>query len=192
MKKPLGITIFGIINIVLGIIPTAFLIFESMRSSFFRIGIFLFTFAGWVTESEFACFFDWFLQTILERGSLIILYIFSLFLSWSGFAMMRKKARARKIAILSIFILFLSWSIFHISMLIRSYLYRKITIDIDALQIIITFSLLIYTLLLARYFMNPKIKEYFNDANKKFPLKRIYLLALIILIIIFIPIFGRR
>ena len=190
MKKPIGITIFGIINIVLGIIPTTFLIFESIRSSSFIIMIFLFTFAGWVTDSEFACFFDWFLQTIMERGCLIILYIFSLFLFWSGLAMMRKKRHARKIAIVSIFILFLSWSIFLISTIIRPFLYHKVSLDIDALQVtvVITFSLLIYTLLFVRYFMNPRIKEYFADANIKFPLKRICLLALIILIIIFIPI----
>jgi len=190
MKKPIGVTIFGIINIILGIIPTTFLIFESIRSSSFIIMIFLFTFAGWVTDSEFACFFDWFQQTIIERGCLIILYISSLFLFWSGLAAIRKKPHARKIAIVSILILFLSWTISLLSTIIRPFLYHKVYLDMDALQVefVITFSLLIYTLLLVRNFMNPRIKEYFNDANIKFSLKLISWIVLIILIIIFIPI----
>lgn len=189
MRKPIGLVIFGIINIILGIVPTAFIIFESMRSSSFVFMIFLFIFTSWVTDSEFACFFDWFQQTIVERGGIIILYIFSLLLFWAGLAMIRRKSYARKMAILSIAGLFLSWSIFLLSMPIRSYLYHKISLDMSVLQveIVFTFSLLIYALLLMRYFMSHKIKEYFNDANLKFSLKLIYWVALIILMIICIP-----
>lgn len=194
MKNTIAITIFGIVNIVLGITPTVFLIFESIRSSFFMTAIFLFTFAGWVTDNEFTCFLDWFLQTIMERGCLIILYIFSLFLFWSGLAMIRRKPYSRKLSLVSIYLLFLSWLIFITSNIIDAYLYLKLSFDINALRIllIITLGLLIYILLFVRYFMNPKIKEYFDDTNIKFPLKRICLLALIISIIIFIPAFGRK
>jgi hypothetical protein len=190
MKKPIGITIFGIINIVLGIIPTTFLIFESIRSSFFITVVFLFTFAGWVTDNEFVCFLDWFLQTIMERGSLIILYITSLFLFWSGITMIRRKSYSRKLSLFSMYLLFLSWLVFITSSIIDSYLYLKLIFDISAFWIllVITLGLLVYVLLFTRYSMNPKIKEYFNDANIKFPLKRIYLVVVIILIIIFIPI----
>lgn len=194
MKKPIGISIFGIANIILGIIPTVFVSSESIRSSFFLIVVFLFTFAGWVTDNEFVSSGDCFLQTIMWRGCLIILYISSLFLFWSGIAMIRKKSYSRKLSLISLCILFSSWLGFNSTCIIQSYLYDKIVFDINALcmLLIITFSLLIYILLFARYFMNSKIKQYFEDTNIKFPLKRIFMLALIILIIIFIPIFGRR
>lgn len=191
MKKPIGITIFGIINIILGIIPTTFLILESIRSSFFLTVIFLFTFAGWVTDNEFVCFLDWFFLTIVWRGSLIILYIFSLFLFCSGLAMIRRKHYCRRLSIISITGLSLSWIVNFTSCILYPYLYRNDRVfDVNAIRIslILSVGLLIYTLLFVRYFMNPRIKEDFADANIKFPLILIYSVAVIILIVIFIPI----
>lgn len=189
MKMKAGIAIFGIVNIVLGIIPTALIVFGCIRYVFLIIAIFLFIVAGWVTDNEFKGFLDWFLQSIVERGSLIVLYIFSLFLFRSGLAMIRRRPYARKAAIVSIVILFLSWLVPFISALIRTYLcrYHEVAFDINALQVyvVITIGLLIYTLLLVRYLMNPRIKEYFNDTNVRFPLKRIFWAALVLLVIIF-------
>lgn len=194
MKKPIGIIIFGIVNIILGILPTAVLIFESTRSFFFIIFIFLFTFAGWVTDNEPAGFLDWFLLTIMGRGSLIIMYITSLFIFWSGIAMIRRKSYSRKLFLFSACLLFLLWLILVTSSIIDFYLYPEGIFVMSGLRmpLIITLVLLIYLLLFIKYSMDPRIKEYFNDKNIKFPLKRIGLVALIILIIIFIPIFGRR
>lgn len=191
MKKPIGIIIFGIVNIILGIIPTTFLIFESMRSSFFLTVIFLFTFAGWVTDNEFVCFLDWFLQTIMERGSVIIMYVVSLFLFWSGIAMIRRKSYSRKLFLFSACLLFLLWLILVTSSIIDFYLYPKGIFIMSGLRIplIITLALLIYPLLFIKYSMDSRIKEYFNDANIRIPLKLICLAVVIILIIIFIPVF---
>jgi len=190
MKKPVGITIFGIINIVFGIIPTTFLIFESIRSSFFIIFIFLFTFAGWVTDNEFNGFFDWFLQTIIWRGSLIILYIFSTLLFWSGLTVIRKKPYGRKFSVISIVGFSSAWVVFFTSGILRPYLYSNDkNFDVNAIRIslYLLFGLLIYTFLFIRYLKLPKIKEYFDDANKKLSLKLIYLVVAIILIVIFMP-----
>ena len=191
MKRPAGVTIFGMMNIVLGILPSLFLINLCLRYAFFITVIFLFTFAGWVTDNEFKSFADWFLLTIIDRGSLITLYVFSLFLFWSGLAMFKKKPYSRILAIISISGVVLSWMVSHISSIIHGFLYRNAEFDRVGLWEIfyISLALLIYASLLIKYLIRPEIKEEFNKGNIKYSLKAIISLALIGLIAVLI-IFG--
>ncbi|MHB8155014.1 MAG: hypothetical protein ACYDFR_03050 [Candidatus Omnitrophota bacterium] len=189
MKRPAGVTIFGMINIVLGILPSLFLINLCLRYAFFITVIFLFTFAGWVTDNEFKSFADWFLLTIVNRGSLITLYIFSLFLS--GLAMLKKKPYSRRLAIISISGVVLGWMVSHISSIIRGFLYRNAELDSNGSWKIfyISLALLIYAFLLIKYLIRPEIKEEFNKVHIKYSLKTIIFFTLLVILTALI-IFG--
>lgn len=191
MKRPVGVTIFGMINIVLGIFPSLFLVNLCLRYTFFITVIFLFTFAGWVTDNKFKSFADWFLLTIVDRGSLITLYIFSLFLFWSGLAMLKMKSYGRRLAIISISGVVLGWTVSHISSIIRGFLYRNAEFDINGLWQIfyISLALLTYAFLLIKYLIRPEIKEEFNKVHIKYSLKTIILFIILVILTILI-IFG--
>jgi hypothetical protein len=191
MKRPTGLTIFGMINVILGISPSLFLISLCLRYSFFATVIYLFTFAGWVTDNEFKSFADWFLLTIVDRGSLIALYIFSLFLFWSGLAMLKNKPYSRKLAIISISGITLSWMVSNISSIIHGLLYQNAEFNIAALWALfyISLALLIYTFLLIKYLKQPAIKEQFNEASFKFTRRGVIFIILVISISVLI-IFG--
>lgn len=185
-KRPLGVTIFGIINIGLGIMPTIFLIMECIRISFFVTVIFLFTFFGWVTDREFKCFGDWFLLTIIERGSLIIFYLFSLLLVISGVTLIKRRLYSRKLTITSTLVIFLSWTINVVSSILHSYLYRGESFNLSPTNLImpgiIFFILFIYFLVSIKYFTRFVIKEQFADTDIKLPFKK---MAIVIFILIF-------
>jgi len=191
MKRPFGVTIFGVFNIVLGTVPSLFLINLCLHLSFFITVIYLFTFAGWVTDNEFKSFADWFLLTIVERGCLITLYMFSLCLFWSGVAMLKMKPYSRKLSIVSISAIGLSWITTNVSAIIRGFLYRNAEFDINALWklFLISLALLIYAFLLIKYLKRPEIKEEFDKDQVKYSLKSIILICSIILLLILI-IFG--
>jgi hypothetical protein len=187
MKRPLGVTIFGTINIMLGIYPSIFLIQLFLTSASFINVILLFTFAGWVTDNEFKDFMDWFLLTIMERGFLIIIYIFSLLLLWSGLAMLKKKAYSRKLSIISISVIVLSWIGFSSSGMIHANLYHNVPFNFNSLEIGISFGLLSYAILLIQYLNQSAIKVKFDGGGEQFSITKLMLLTLAILIFL---IFG--
>jgi len=191
MRKPIGIKIFGITNIILGISPFLFLSFLCIQQFYLVIFFFLFTFFGWVTDREFKGFWDWFLLSVGERGCIITFCLFSFLLFQSGLAMIKGKSYGRKLAIISVSIIALSWIGYNVLSIIHTHLYGNLSINANLLNsvFLISFGLLIYVFFLIKYLMRPTIKEQFDKEGMESStvLKRTILTALIILIIV---IFG--
>ncbi len=173
MKNPLGITIFGITNIIIGLV-NLFVLF---------IPFLLVFFGAEGASSEFCGFIDWFFSVILGMLSWIVIYISSLFLFWSGISMLKMKNYARKLAILSSSGIISSIFIWILSPIITSIIYHRSDLNIDLLGHIIIFSFSLYTILLIVYLMNPQVKKQFNDENVKLPFVKLIFIILSLLII---------
>ena len=153
-KRPLGVTIFGIVNIIIGLV-NLFVLFIP----------FLLVLLGEGTNREFYGFIDWFCSVILGVLSWIILYVSSLFLFWSGIFMLKMKNYARKLAIISSSAVISSISIWILSPIITSVIYHKIDLSIESPWHIIFLSFLLYTILLITYLRNPGIKKLFTPST---------------------------
>ena len=183
-----GIKIFAVVNICIGLLALGFLIFNCLRYNFFVIMTFLFVFFGWVTDNPFGSAGQWFLLTIVERGSLIALYIFSLYSFWSGIGLLKMNVWSRKWSIFYSFGLVVSFLIFYISGYLYAIVYQKSNyIDYNVLGIYsaILFCLLIYLFSFLRCLFTSIVKEQFNDNNVKFPYNHLIFPGVVILLPIF-------
>lgn len=150
-KRPLGITIFGIVNIIIGLV-NLFVLF---------IPFLLFVLLGEGAGIDIKRFtFD-----ILDTLAWIILYVSSLCLFWSGIALLRMKKYGRKLAVVASSAVVFSMFIWILSAIISSIVYRKMNLNIESPWHIIFLSFLLYTILLITYFKDPEIKKYFNTKN---------------------------
>lgn len=155
-KRPLGITIFGITNVIISLI-------------FWAIYFVIFVYAvliGLVTDSGFQSPYDWFCGVIIYRLSIATSYVLSFILLQSGIFMLLMKPASRKLAIITSIVItiaqisslpFYPWSIWNL----------------------IPIAFLFYTILLTIYLNIPDIKKKFNDSNVKLSFKKPILIILI-------------
>lgn len=116
---------FGVSNLSIGSIPSLFLIIDCVKSPIYMWAMFLFTFFGWVTDNPFVSYFDYFMQTIVERGALIISFLSSLFLLSAGIALLRKKLYGVRLSFVSLFTFIISEALLIISIMSKAILHKK-------------------------------------------------------------------
>lgn len=187
IKRPLGIKIFGIGNII----------FSSIFLFTYSI-YFLFTVVfGWLSDRELYGIIEWIDLAIINRLDISVVFIFSFLLFKSGIGLVTKNLKARKLAKISSIIIASASLLGIVTSIIVQLIYPdKKQFGLNS-WVYFEFLFIIYSFLLTSYLNFPSITQLFNDQNLKISFIRPILVVIIsflfpFIVNLFFPVFPKN